>query len=233
MVWRMRVFVLVWLVASGVPASAQGFPRNVPGITVTGRATLIAHADLMYVSVFLASTQTAPDDIDDASAAMVAALRGLGASNVTSHYAAYLDAASAKQRSVSATIYNPTTAALSDAALTASDTVKRYPGTVLQTVTAALGLARCADVEGRLQIAAINDARARAGRLAKAAGVDLGAPSIITPGGLTNYAFPCSLRREIPRARAATNPLPTDGRVEFGLYVDVTYPIKPRKASPT
>jgi len=71
---NMRVFFALWcLVGIACPANAQGFPRNVPGITVTGRATLLAHADVMYVSAALAHAPGAADDGDGAGAAIAAA----------------------------------------------------------------------------------------------------------------------------------------------------------------
>lgn len=126
---------------------------------------------------------------------------------------------------MSATIRNPTTETLKNLTRGASDAIKSHPGTILQNVTAALGLSDCSDVEGRLQDSAVHDAAARAQRLAHAANVTLGAPTIITPAGLPGYAFPCRTSRTIPRFFVAESAFPLDGNVDFGLLVDVTYPI--------
>ena len=54
----------------GAAAVAQTFPRDVPGITVTGRATLSAHADTLYVYATVGPVPGQPNDLDAATAAM-------------------------------------------------------------------------------------------------------------------------------------------------------------------
>ena len=218
-----RPFLLAsYVVASATPANAQGFPRDVPGITVTGRATLVAPADVAYVSELLVSTPGSHDDIDRASAAVSTLLHGAGASDVVS--ATYSGDDARTGRLISGTIHGPAGATLLVFARGVNDALKHYPGTALEHSTTALGLSHCEDVEGRLQSAALEDARARAGRLATDAGVKLGTPTIITPGNLPGYAFPCRPSRG-PLFSADANAIPDDGRVTFGLFVNVTYPI--------
>jgi len=69
-----------------------------------------------------------------------------------------VDGAAGQGRFVSATIRNPTTETLKNLTRGASDAIKSHPGTILQNVTAALGLSDCSDVEGRLQDSAVHDA---------------------------------------------------------------------------
>ncbi len=156
----------------GAAAVAQTFPRDVPG-TVTGRATLSAHADTLYGYATVGPVPGQPDERRRGD-------RG--------------------------------------------DALKPFPGTALRGLRTTLGLANCADVERRLQTAAIADAHARADRLASASGVSIGPPTIISPGGLRGYAFPCDLDR-MPQGFGAGGDLPEDGNVEFGLFVNVTYSI--------
>ncbi len=53
----------------GAAAVAGGFLCDVPG-TVTGRATLSAHADTLYVYATVGPVPGQPNDVDAATAAM-------------------------------------------------------------------------------------------------------------------------------------------------------------------
>jgi uncharacterized protein YggE len=219
-------FVALFLIAATAVADAQGFPRDLPGITVTGRATLAARADVVYVSELLVSAPGTNDDIDRASAAVVTLLQSAGARDAAA--ATYVGDDDRTGRLLTGTIHAPARAILLEIARGVSDAVGRYPGTLLQRSTALVGLLRCEDVEGRLQAAALKDARARAGRLASGADVQLGTPTIITPGNLPGFAFPCRPSRTLAQYSAEANALPDDGNVTFGLFVNVTYPIVAR-----
>jgi uncharacterized protein YggE len=225
---------LVCFCASQGPGGAQSFPRDVPGITVSGRATLTAHADPLYVSAVLGPAsmppkQQAPTDIDAATAAVLAALRGAGLGGAT---ISYIVDPFGTRRSIAGTIHDPTAANFAAVTHVVTDALQPYPDVALRGLRAVLGLANCTDVEKRLQAAAIADARARAERLAAGAGVSIGAPTIITPGGLPGYAFPCEPSQMMPEglpleALSGVGGLPESGDVTYGLFVNVTYSIVP------
>jgi uncharacterized protein YggE len=222
---RLIVTVLC-LAATRAAATAQGFPRDIPGITATGRATLIAHADRYAIDVVIAPSSPSGDDLDRAGAALVDALRSVGIRDASS--AAFFDPAGQQtDREISGNLANPTTESLANIARIVTSTLAVFPASTLRRLSGSPGLSDCADVEGRLHAAAVKDARARAERLAAAAGVTLGeVPTIITPGGLPNYAFPCAPSRDATHAESiAAGALPVDGNVTFGLFVNVTYPI--------
>ncbi len=221
--YRCVCFVLALLLGGSGLVDAQGFPRDIPGITVTGRATVRAHADALYVFAHLVPVAGASDDIDGAAAAVVATLTGLRATNLA--VAASVNGASVVGRAITSTIADPTIPVLIDLSKAIGGALKPYPGTVLESLRVAPGLAQCATVEARLHSLALADARSRAEHLADAAGVTLGTPQVITPGGLPDYAFPCRPSRSIERVDANVDSLPMDGNVEFGLFVNVTYAI--------
>jgi uncharacterized protein YggE len=224
----MRVIcALLCLAALTGPTAAQEFGHPVPGITVTGRATLLAHADVLYVFESLTSAPNGPSDIDGASAAVVAALQSAGA--ISASTGDVIDGHGLQGRSITATVREPTPAGLTKVSQAIAEALQRFPGTVQQSFMPVLGLTHCEEVEGRLHAIAIADSRARAQRLANAAGVNLGAPTAIAPGALAGYFFPCSPSRARPLGVATT--LPEDGNVEFGLYVNVTYSIVSRSGA--
>jgi uncharacterized protein YggE len=221
--------ILLCFCAAPALGGAQDFPRDVPGITVSGRATLTAHADRLYVSAVLGSesmpSKQPAKDIDAAAAAVLAAFRRAGAGDAA---VSYIVDQFGTRRSIAGTIHDPTAANL--AAVTHVVTaLQPYPDIALRGFRAVLGLANCTDVEKRLQIAAIADARARAERLAGAAGISLGAPTVITPGGLQGYAFPCAPAQMMDeRVALDLSPgvgVPEGGDVNYGLFVNVTYSI--------
>jgi uncharacterized protein YggE len=186
---------------------------------VTGRATLTTHADVLYVNVTLSLMPSAQDQVQAASDAVSAALQARGATDVSAS-----DVNGVSARALSATLNDPGAGALADVTAAIADAAKPYPGVLVRT-SAAFGLKNCTDVENRLYLAALADANARALRLATAAGLSLGAPTIVTPGGLANYAFPCLPRRSLSRFSTDQAQVPRDGNVEFGLFVNVTYRI--------
>jgi uncharacterized protein YggE len=224
--------ILVCLCTYPAAGGAQSFPRDIPGITVSGRAVLTARPDRLFVSAVLSPAQLAtkqplPTDMEAAAAAVVAALRGAGVDDAT---VSYIIDPFGTRRSISGTIHDPTAANFAAVSHVVSDALQHYPDIAIRGLRTALRLANCTDVEKRLQTAAIADARARAERLATAAGVSIGAPTVITPGALPGYPFPCEGSQMVVNGMpqdglSLVGELPENGDVNYGLFVNVTYSI--------
>ncbi len=223
---RLRALILLYCIGTTVlPSSAQGFPRNTPGITVSGYATRLGHADSMPFSASVL-TSSGSQSVDADLAALVATLRGIGISD-----AAYTDMTDApvEMKLITGTLKNPGTAGIKTLLEALSNVAPHHPGLTVQDVQAAFLLNNCAPLETALQVSAVADAHRRAERLAAAAHVALGVPLILTQGALPNYQFPCSRARSFsPIARLAGIVTP-DGEMNFGLFIDINYSFsKPR-----
>jgi len=211
------------------PAHAQ-LPTGIPGITVTGRATLRAQADVMYFTVQVASqtpqvSSAVTRDFTSAGTAIVGSLHQAGIQDAQAAYPSSIGTSGYQTAYVSGSIPHPSSGDVQR--ITSAVTVALVPisGISMQRINVNYGLLDCTRVEQQLQTIALADARARAERIAGAAGAVLGRPTSIAPGILPGYQFPCDAQHSTLVQMNQSEGLPMDGMVTFGLHINVTYAI--------
>lgn len=176
-------FILVLLATSGASAqtaAVRGLPPPANAITVTGRATVGAEPDRARVSVTIAANVgiagAAGVPVDDAANALRDALRQNGVTDPREVLPIGFINARNVVPTVVGTIAKPTRERLEELARNVIKAVPdRYaPAFANSQIAIALVVDDCGPAEARAERAAFEDAKARARRLASAAGVRLG-----------------------------------------------------------
>ena len=171
------VAVLLTVIASGSAIFAQAAPPR-PGITVLGRGAVRRPADVVRFVIVVGNRQT-PASAFSGADALVAALKRAGIADAAIANPLNNIVSAQSFLSIVGSMRKPTPdkvrelVAAVEAALPAN-------AVTIQSVNFMLGLDDCTEAEGVATRAAMDDARARAGRVAEAAHVELAAPLAIS-----------------------------------------------------
>jgi uncharacterized protein len=183
--------ILVPAASFAQPAAPVSPSGPVPGITVVGRATVSVPPDRMRVTVRLFPRNVTGQQLEAMADEVATAMRsgGIADAKTALPLSGYLGANSTI--AIVGTIVKPTRGSLETTVRSALAAVPDATATALANayqVTTTYAVDDCSAAETRAQTAAIDDARARAGRVAVAAGLRLG--SIVSVNETSTYAQP-------------------------------------------
>jgi uncharacterized protein YggE len=218
--------VLAATAANAQTASAGPTPGQ---ITVSGRGVVRVHADVLHFDATLVPAnlrQPTSSDVDGAAEAVAKALRDAGVSDASTGFSGNVVNG---PRLVSGSLRKPTREAVDALVKRGNSAAAPFPGVTLQNIAFNLSVDDCGGPESRAQDAALGDARARAERVARAAGLRLGPIVAVNeanafgPAGLTNCATKPDSSPQ-PQQRFDVDP---SGDVFVSATATVTFAILP------